>query len=85
MDMAKVKTTISLEESLFEAAKTVAQEMNISRNRLFTIAVEQFIERYQNQKMLKTLNEVYQDGSDASEQQFLREVKPRYRKLLEGK
>ncbi len=81
--MVEIKTEISLKESLFEEAKTVAKEMNISRNRLFTIAVEQFIDRYQSQKMLAALNEIYQDGSDASELQLLREVKPKYRQMFE--
>lgn len=82
MEMAKIKTTISLEESLFEEANELAQEMDIPRSHLFSTAVAQFVVRYQNQKMLEALNEVYQDGSDVSEQQLLREVKPKYRQLL---
>ena len=81
--MAKTKTAISLKESLFEQADAIAQEMNISRSHLFSIAVEEFIERHQNQKMLEALNEVYQEEPDASELQLLREAKPKYRKLLE--
>ena len=81
--MAKTKTAISLKESLFEQVNIIAEEMNISRSHLFSIAVEEFIERHQNQKMLEALNEVYQEGLDASELQLLREAKPKYRKLLE--
>ena len=81
--MAKTKTAISLEESLFEQVDSIAQEMNISRSHLFSIAVEEFIERHQNQKMLEALNKVYEDGPEASELQLLREVKPKYRKLIE--
>ncbi len=84
MDMAKIKTAISLEVSLFEKASSVAQEMIISRNRLFTIAIAQFIKRYQNQKILEALNEVYQDDSDVSEQQLLREVKFKNHQTLEN-
>ncbi len=81
--MTRTKTAISLTESLFEQADALAEEMNISRSQLFSIAVEEFIERHQNQKMLEALNEVYQDGPDASEQQILREAKPKYRQMLE--
>jgi len=81
--MAKTKTAISLEETLFEEADAVAQEMDISRSHLFSIAVQQFIERHQNQKMLEALNEVYKDGPNTSELLLLREVKPKYRRLLE--
>ena len=81
--MAKTKTAISLKESLFEQADAIAQEMNISRSQLFSIAVEEFIERHRNQKMLEALNEVYKGGPDAAEQQLLREAKGKYRQLLE--
>lgn len=81
--MAKTKTAISLKETLFEQADAIAQEMKISRSQLFSMAVEEFIERHQNQKMLEALNEIYEDGPDASEQQILREAKAKYRQMLE--
>jgi metal-responsive CopG/Arc/MetJ family transcriptional regulator len=81
--MTRTKTAISLKESLFEQADAIAQEMNISRSQLFSIAVEEFIERHQSQKMLEALNEVYEDGPDASEQQLLREAKAKYRQMFE--
>lgn len=81
--MTKTKTAISLNESLFAQADAIAQEMKISRSELFSIAVEEFIERRQNQKLLETLNEIYKDGPDPSEQQVLREVKPKYRQMFE--
>ena len=81
--MSKTKTAVSLDETLFEQAEAVAQEMNISRSQLFSLAVEEFIERRQSQKMLEALNKVYEDSPDASEQQILREAKSKYRRLLE--
>ena len=81
--MSKTKTAVSLDENLFEQAEAVAQEMNISRSQLFSLAVEEFIKRRQSQKMLELLNKVYEDAPDASEQQILREAKPKYRRLLE--
>lgn len=81
--MAKTTIVITLKESLLKQANITAQEMNISRSRLFSIAMKQFIEQRQNRKILKALNEVYEDGPYASEQQLLRKVKSKYRQMLE--
>ena len=81
--MAKIKTTISLKESLVEQADAIAEEMGISRNRLFSVAVEQFVVRYQNQKILGALNDVYRDGPRDSEQQLLHEAKLKYQQRFE--
>ncbi len=81
--MAKTKTAISLHKALFEQVIIIAEEMNVSRSRLFSIAVEEFIERHQAQKMLEALNDVYKYAPDASERQLLHETKSKYRKLLQ--
>ncbi len=81
--MAKTKTAVSLEESLFEQADAVAEEMEISRSRLFALAVEQFLARHEAKKMLEALNSTYQDEPDEAEQQLLREAKAKYRTRLE--
>lgn len=81
--MAKITTTISLKESLIEQADAIAEEMGISRSHLFSIAIEQFVVRHQNQKILGALNDVYRDGPSDSEQQLLREAKLKYRQMFE--
>ena len=55
--MANVKTAISLQQALFEQVDTLAQELQISRSRLFVLAVEDFIQRYQNRQLLEAINE----------------------------
>lgn len=82
--MANTKTAISLPESLFEQVDTIAREMNISRSHVFTLAAEAFIEQYQNQKLLDAINEAYKDGPEPAEQEFLRQLRPHYRRLLEA-
>ena len=58
--MANVKTAISLQRPLFEQVDALAQELQISRSRLFVLAVEAFIRRYQNRQLLEAINEAYQ-------------------------
>ena len=81
--MPKFQTTVSLNNSLLQRIDNIAQEMNISRSHLASIALEQFVERYQNRKMFDALNKVYKDEPDAYGQQILREVKLKYQKMFE--
>ena len=82
--MANVKTAISLQQSLFEQADALAQEMRISRSRLFALAVEAFIQRYQNRQLLKAINEAYEDPSDSEEQALRHQMREHHRRMVEG-
>ena len=66
--MANVKTAISLQQSLFEQVDALAQELEISRSRLFVLVVEIFIRRYQSRQLLEAINEAYADLPDPGEQ-----------------
>ena len=48
-----VKTAISVDETLFEKVETLAQELSISRSRLFALAAQEFIEKHENQQALQ--------------------------------
>ena len=50
--MQTVKTAISIQENLFEQAEALAQQMNISRSRLFVLALEDYIRRQQDRELL---------------------------------
>lgn len=43
-----VKTSITLPQDLLDQASTLAQQLHLSRNQLFQLAIEQFIERVQH-------------------------------------
>lgn len=55
--VTRVTTSVSLEESVFNQAEQVAQQMNISQEELVEKAVEQFISRYQKQDSSKVINQ----------------------------
>ena len=82
--MGNIKTAISIQEELFKQTEELAREMNISRSRLFVLAVEAFIQRYQNQKLLDKINLAYEGESDATEELRLRSMRRRHRQLVEG-
>ena len=82
--MANVKTAVSLQKSLFEQADTLANEMKISRSRLFALALEDFIRRSQNQKLLEQINAAYEDTSDPEEFTLRHRMRHQHRRIVEG-
>ena len=84
MNMANIKTAISLQEPLFRQANDLAREMNISRSRLFVLALEDFIHRYQNRQILEKINRAYADGPDPEEIEWLTKMRPHHRRIAEG-
>jgi len=82
--MTNVKTAVSLQKSLFEQAEALADELKISRSRLFSLALEDFIRRAHNQQLLEKLNAAYEDVTDAKEQTLRRRMRYQHRRLVEG-
>jgi metal-responsive CopG/Arc/MetJ family transcriptional regulator len=81
--MTSVKTAISIREPLFEQVEALANELNISRSRIFALAVEEFIQRYKNQQLLEEINRAYDDLPDASEKEYMGKMRNQHRRLVE--
>ena len=82
--MANVKTAISINKTLFEQVNKLADELDVSRSHLFVLAVEEFIQRYENEQLLHQINQTYDDLPLADEEQILLGMRPLHRKLVEG-
>ena len=82
--MSNVKTAISLQQSLFEQIDALAQELGISRSRLFVLAAEAFIQRYQNRQLLEAINQAYADLPDPREQVLRQQRRQQHRQMVEG-
>lgn len=80
--MAYVKTAISLEESLFREAESLAENMQVSRSKLFATAVSEFISKYKNQQLLAEINAAYADAPDKQEKNNLESMRVKQRQLL---
>ena len=65
--MANIKTAISIEEQLFQRISKLAQQLNISRSRFFSLATREFIDRHQSIELLEALNKAYDSGTDADD------------------
>jgi hypothetical protein len=82
--MPAVKTAISIQESLFDQVNDLAEELQIPRSRLFTLAVEEFIKRHENRSILETLNEVYGEPPDPDDDALHEGMRRQQRQLVEG-
>jgi metal-responsive CopG/Arc/MetJ family transcriptional regulator len=82
--MPNVKTAISLQKPLFDELETLARQMKVSRSRLLALALEEFIRRRENQQLLETMNQAYEDAPDPVEQTRLRKMRRLHRKIVEG-
>ena len=82
--MDNVKTAISIQKPLFEQAQDLARKMNISRSRLFVLALEEYIRRQQNRELLEQINAAYADEPDSAEQTLRRKTRRLHRQLVEG-
>jgi metal-responsive CopG/Arc/MetJ family transcriptional regulator len=82
--MASIKTAISIREHLFEQVETLARELNISRSRVFVLAVEEFIHRYQNRQLLERINQAYDDLPDSNERTYQSKTRQAHQNVVEG-
>jgi len=82
--MATIKTAISIREPLFEQVESLANELNISRSRVFVLAVEEFVQRYNNRQLLDDINRAYDDLPNRDEQLYLDKTRRQHKRLVEG-
>ena len=57
-----MKTTISLQDDLFDAAERMASLLGVSRSELFAKAVSEYVDRHTDRHVTDQLNEVYAEG-----------------------
>ncbi len=82
--METVKIAISVRETLFHKAEQLARRLRVSRNRLFVLALEDFIRRQENRDLLDKINAAWAAESDKAEQTLRRRARRHHRRLVEG-
>ena len=80
--MAHEKTAISIEESLFREVESLAEDMKVSRSKLFAAAVSEFISKHKNQQLLAEINAAYDDTPDKQEKNKLEAMRGKQRHIL---
>jgi metal-responsive CopG/Arc/MetJ family transcriptional regulator len=82
--MPNIKTAISLDERLFHQIERLSDEMNLSRSKVISKAVQLLIERHRNQELLQRLNEVYAGGVDQDDK-WLKSAKRKHAQTFSDK
>lgn len=58
-----MKTAISLPDSVFEEAELLAKQLGVSRSELYTKALKAYLRKYNHDRILSKLNQVYSEES----------------------
>ncbi len=82
--MENIKTAISIQKPLFEQAEDLARKLNVSRSRLFVLALEEYIRQQENRELLAQINDAYAEGPDESEKVLRRKSRQTHRRIVEG-
>lgn len=78
-----MKTAISIPDKLFKEVEKFAREHNYSRSEVFVIAIKDFLEKLQSQKLLEAINKTYSDV-EVPEEKALREKSKKYYTRRDG-
>ncbi len=79
----RIKTGVSIPKSLFEQAEAFAHRMNLSRSRLFSIALEDYLQRQRNRELLAQINAGYADGLTEEEKTYLQAASVQFSRIAE--
>jgi len=71
-----MKTAISIPDKIFKEVEKVAREYSVSRSELFTMAVNDFLEKVESKKLLDAINRAY--SPEAPNEAVLRRAAKKY-------
>ena len=77
-----MKTAVSVANQLLLEADHAAQEMGVSRSRLFSLALQSYLQDRRHAKILEQLNRVYCDEPDPAEKRTTRRMKTKFRSTI---
>ena len=81
--MPGVKTAISLDEELLLKVNRLANDLHVSRSKVFTLAVQVYLKIRENQSLLAQLNEAYEDFPGEEESEISKSMRIKHSKIIE--
>ena len=81
--MPGVKTAISLDEELLGKVNRLADNLHVSRSKVFTLAVQVYLKIRENQSLLAQLNEAYEDFPGEEESEISKSMRIKHSKIIE--
>ncbi len=79
--MTQIATAVSIDETLFADAERAAAELQLSRSGLYALALKEFLERRESQRLLNELNAVYDGSPDLDTEALLRGMREHRKRL----
>ena len=77
-----MKTAISVDGDLLQQADQVARQMGLSRSRLFSLALQDYLLQKRRKQTLEWLNRVYAGEPDAEEKRTGARMKAKFRSTI---
>jgi len=81
--MPGVKTAISLDEELLIKVNRLSNDLHVSRSKVFTLAVQDYLKKQENQSLLAQLNEAYEDFPGEEEREISKSMQIKHNKMVE--
>ena len=81
--MPGVKTAISLDKELIVKVDKLSHDLHVSRSKVFTLAVQDYLKKQENQSLLARLNEAYEDLPNDNEEKIARLMRRRHHEIIE--
>jgi HSP90 family molecular chaperone len=57
-----MKTAISIDNGIYEEAEDIALQMGVSRSKLYSLAIAEYMRNHVSHRVTERLNEVYKNG-----------------------
>ena len=81
--MPGVKTAISLDEELLIKVNRLSSDLHVSRSKVFTLAMQDYLKKQENQSLLAQLNEAYDDSPREKEREISESMRIKHKKIIE--
>jgi metal-responsive CopG/Arc/MetJ family transcriptional regulator len=65
-----MKAAVSIPDPVFKAADELAQRMGVSRSRLYSVALQRFVQDHEEEAITARVNEIYGGESSALDPVF---------------
>ena len=78
-----VKTAISMQEELFKEVNRLAEELHVSRSKLFVMAVQDYIKKNESKNLLSQINNAFSGYPDSEEIKIQSKMRQKHAKISE--
>jgi metal-responsive CopG/Arc/MetJ family transcriptional regulator len=80
-----MKTAISVEDELLKEADRFAHRLGVSRSRLLSLALRDYLTQRRDEEIIEQLNQVYGGERDPEEARVTRQMKAKFRRVIQDR